>query len=161
MNKRFQLITEEKDGGTVTYFTLDDERISDEELEKLVNDQFSQIRNFKPIAEECIAATHELNGKLQSCLTCVGSYKEYLNRFKDTFDFKFWQGEDIFEFLEREFDKCCEYPLLQLEKRYGNGNYDSALKRRIRELEKENTSLKEEVETLQEQIAHDIGDLSD
>lgn len=150
MNKRFQLITEEKDWGTLTYFTLDDERISDEELEKLVNDQFSQIRNFKPIAEECIAATSELNGKLQSCLTCVGAYKEYLNRFKDTFDFRFWRGEDIFEFLEREFDKCCEYPLLQLEKRYGKGDYDSALKRRIRELEKENEELKQ---TLSEDIS--------
>ena len=162
MTKRFQLITEEKDWGTLTYFTLDDERISDEDLEKLVNDQFLQIRNFKPIAEECIAATSKLNGKLQSCLTCVGAYKEYLNRFKDTFYFEFWDGEGIFEVLEREYDKCCEYPLLQLEQRYGNGVYDSALKRRIRELEKENQALKDANDGLTSTIAHfDIGDLSD
>lgn len=137
----------------------DEELMTFEEVIQILNDQDSQIRNFKPIAEECIAATHELNGQYQSCLTCVGSYKEYLNRFRDTFNFEFWRGEDIFEFLEREFDKCCEYPLLQLEKRYGNGDYDSSLKRQIRELKEENTNLKEEIETLHEQLAHNIEDL--
>ena len=53
MNKRFKNVEEKLDWGTIQYFTYYDEKITDKEIEKLVNHLLNQNEELKKELKRC------------------------------------------------------------------------------------------------------------
>lgn len=83
----------------------------------LLNDQYSQIKSFKPIATESISVVNELNGKYQSALTSIGAFNEFLGELDRTFNWEFWTAEQVFELISEQFKRYCEYELEKVNQR--------------------------------------------
>ena len=89
-NKRFKNVEENLEWGTVQYFTYHDEKITDKEIEKLVNHLLNQNEKLKKdcsnliddnteyVAE--INQMHKENGQLKSY---TGEMEDYLARLEE------------------------------------------------------------------------------
>lgn len=140
-NKRFKNVEENLEWGTVQYFTYYDEKINDEELEKLVNHLLNQ--------------NDELNDENKQLAKEKERYKRLSEIRREEINNRILT---IKEFIENCSDNKVKKILKDLF--YSEVNeYD--LSSENRKLLHENEQLKEEIETLHEQLAHDIGDLND
>ena len=65
-NKRFKNVEENLEWGTVQYFTYHDEKITDKEIEKLVNHLLNQNEKLKTQLSQFAKVTREGVAKVQS-----------------------------------------------------------------------------------------------
>ena len=62
-NKRFKNVEENLEWGTVQYFTYHDEKITDKEIEKLVNHLLNQNEHIKQVIKEAYETERTNIGK--------------------------------------------------------------------------------------------------